>query len=43
MSEDELRRTLLQPQEVGLQQEGEEPADAFRDADMFGKKGFASL
>ncbi|RVE56836.1 hypothetical protein OJAV_G00225100 [Oryzias javanicus] len=30
MSEDELRRTFLQPQE------GEEPADAFRDADMFG-------
>ncbi|XP_004084079.1 condensin-2 complex subunit H2 [Oryzias latipes] len=37
MSEDELRRTLLQPQEVGLQQEGDEPADAFRDADMFGE------
>uniref|UniRef100_A0A3B3CLP2 Condensin-2 complex subunit H2 n=2 Tax=Oryzias melastigma TaxID=30732 RepID=A0A3B3CLP2_ORYME len=36
MSEDELRRTFLQPQE------GEEPADAFRDADMFGEQDVLS-
>ncbi|XP_070709821.1 condensin-2 complex subunit H2 isoform X2 [Pempheris klunzingeri] len=36
VSEEELRRTLLQPEEAGPQQQGEEPVDGFRGADLLG-------
>ncbi|XP_041819786.1 condensin-2 complex subunit H2 [Chelmon rostratus] len=36
VSDEELRRTFLQPEEAGLQQQGEEPVDGFRHADLLG-------
>uniref|UniRef100_A0A3Q3EN76 Condensin-2 complex subunit H2 n=1 Tax=Labrus bergylta TaxID=56723 RepID=A0A3Q3EN76_9LABR len=36
VSDEELRRTFLQPEEAGPQQEGEEPVDGFRHADLLG-------
>uniref|UniRef100_A0A8D3BPE7 Condensin-2 complex subunit H2 n=1 Tax=Scophthalmus maximus TaxID=52904 RepID=A0A8D3BPE7_SCOMX len=36
VSDEELRRTFLQPEAVGLQQ-GEEPVEGFRHPDLFGK------
>ncbi|XP_017295988.1 condensin-2 complex subunit H2 isoform X2 [Kryptolebias marmoratus] len=36
MSEEELRRTLLQSEEAGPQQQGEEPVDDFGHADLLG-------
>ncbi|XP_075967362.1 condensin-2 complex subunit H2 [Anarhichas minor] len=36
VSDEELRRTFLQPEEAGPQQQGEEPMDGFRPPDMLG-------
>ncbi|XP_073336963.1 condensin-2 complex subunit H2 [Pagrus major] len=36
VSEEELRRTFLQPEEAGPQQQGEEPVDGFRHPDLLG-------
>ncbi|XP_060885228.1 condensin-2 complex subunit H2 [Labrus mixtus] len=36
VSDEELRRTFLQLEEAGPQQEGEEPVDGFRHADLLG-------
>lgn len=40
MPEEELRRSLLQPEEVGLQQQGAEPDGGFQHADLLGKHQF---
>ncbi|XP_042367585.1 condensin-2 complex subunit H2 [Plectropomus leopardus] len=37
VSDDDLRRTFLQPEEAGPQQQGEEPVDGFRHPDLLGK------
>ncbi|XP_030296444.1 condensin-2 complex subunit H2 [Sparus aurata] len=36
VSDEELRRTFLQPEEAGPQQQGEEPVDGFRHPDLLG-------
>ncbi|XP_068590056.1 condensin-2 complex subunit H2 [Cebidichthys violaceus] len=36
VSDEELRRTFLQPEEAGPQQQGEEPVDGFRSPNMLG-------
>uniref|UniRef100_UPI0037E77783 condensin-2 complex subunit H2 n=1 Tax=Semicossyphus pulcher TaxID=241346 RepID=UPI0037E77783 len=36
VSDEELRRTFLQPEEEGPQQQGEEPVDGFRHPDLLG-------
>ena len=37
MSEEELRRTFLQPEEAGPQHQGEEPVEGLRHADLLGE------
>lgn len=42
VSDEELRRTILQLEEAGPQLEGEEPVDAFRQPDVLGGDGYDS-
>lgn len=43
VSDEELKRTLLQPEEAGPQQQGEEPVDGFRQPNLFGKLSMFTL
>lgn len=43
VSDEELRRTFLQPEEAGPQQQGEELVDGFRQPNLFGKLSMFTL